>query len=159
MADHDFREDFEPAQWGPHAWNFLHTVTYSYPVQPHPELQRHMRDFFWNLRSALPCRKCRRHYEESFVALEDAMGDPFRSKAALTQWLVALHNRVNHEHGKTELTPRQAERIYTAKHRLCGMRAARSRKRRRLSMVTYVLALLLLGGIACVAVVRSCRQC
>lgn len=159
MANEDFREDFEPALWGPQAWMFLHTVTYSYPDQPHPELQQQMRDFFWNLRAALPCAKCRQHYTASFRALETEDGDPFRSKTALTQWLVKLHNAVNTDHGKATMSPTQAAGIYTAQHRLCGTRAARSVKRRRLSVLSYVLVLVLVLGIAGVGVVQSCRAC
>ena len=159
MANDDFREDFEPTLWGPQAWTFLHTVTYSYPDQPHPELQQQMRDFFWNLRAALPCAKCRRHYTANFRALETEDGDPFRSKAALTQWLVKLHNAINAEHGKVNMTPMQASGIYTAQHRLCGTRAVRSVKRRRLSVLSYLLVLVLVLSIACVGVVQSCRSC
>ncbi len=158
MADEDFREDFEPAQWGPHAWHFLHTVTYSYPDKPHPELQQQMRDFFWNMRAVLPCGKCRLHYTQNFEALE-ADGDPFRSKAALTEWLVRLHNRVNAAHDKGTMMPTQARRIYTAQERLCGTRAARSIKRRRLSVVSYVVVLVLVLCVAGVALVQSCRAC
>ena len=153
----DFREDFEPDLWGPHAWAFLHTVTFSYPDSPHPELQQQMRDFFWNLRVALPCRKCRRHYEDSFVALEGSQ--PFRNKKALTQWLVEVHNRVNDSHNKPQLTLQQAERIYTARDRLCGTRAVRRKEKRRLSVLGYVLALLLVMSIAIAAVLQSCRTC
>ena len=157
-ADDDFREDFEPAQWGPHAWHFLHTIAYSYPDKPHPELQQQMRDFFWNLRIALPCGKCRTHYAANAAALEGE-GDPFRSKAALTRWLVELHNRVNTAHEKPPLTPEQAERIYTAQERLCGTRAARSMKRKRLSLLTYLLLLVLVLSAAGAALIQSCRAC
>ena len=157
-ADQDFRADFEPAQWGPHAWHFLHTVTHSYPHKPHPELQQQMRHFFELLQIALPCAKCRTHFAENFKALEGE-DDPFRSKTALTRWLVELHNRVNQAHGKPTMTSKQAEAIYASTKRLCGPQQPPSPPKWRMPLRSYILALVLVAAVAGIVVFQSCRTC
>ena len=121
MTVTEIRTDFDPDKWGPHAWKFLHMITFSYPEDPHPDIQEHFKQFFRSLGTALPCAKCREHYNEKFVrTVDDSPDDPFRNRESLTQWLVDIHNEVNDSNSKPKISPDHARRLYTAKDLLCA---------------------------------------
>jgi len=121
------RTDFEPSKWGPHAWAFLHMLTFSYPEIPHPEVRREFQAFFAALRTVLPCAKCRRHFAEKFDQTMNEMGDdPFASRDSLTRWLIDIHNDVNASQGKPKLLRDQARRLYLSKDLLCSQDQAQA---------------------------------
>ena len=125
MTVTEIRTDFDPDKWGPHAWKFLHMITFSYPEDPHPDIQEHFKQFFRSLGTALPCAKCREHYNEKFVrTVDDSPDNPFRNRESLTQWLVNIHNEVNASNSKPRISPDHARRLYTAKDLLCAGKAA-----------------------------------
>ena len=59
----------DPSVWGPHAWFFLHTVTFTYPKNPTELDKRHMYDFFTKLQYILPCEMCKQHYQEHLYTM------------------------------------------------------------------------------------------
>ncbi len=80
-------------EWGPPAWKFLHTVTFSYPTNPDDETKSHFKDLFSNLRYTLPCSFCRSYYTQIFKYISI---DPYlESRNGLTFWLFVVHNIVN----------------------------------------------------------------
>lgn len=121
MTVTEIRQDFDPEKWGPHAWKFLHTITFSYPDNPHPDIQEQFKQFFRSLGVTLPCAKCRDHFAEAFWrTVDDHEDDPFKNKESLTQWLIEIHNAVNGRNRKPTISPSQAKRLYTAKDLLCS---------------------------------------
>ena len=121
MSVTEIRQDFDPDKWGPHAWKFLHMVTFSYPDNPHPDIQEHFKQFFRSLGMVLPCAKCREHFIESFQrTVDNNTDDPFRNRESLTQWLIDIHNHVNKHNNKPQLSATRAKRLYTSKDLLCG---------------------------------------
>ena len=129
MTVTEIRTDFDPDKWGPHAWKFLHMITFSYPEDPHPDIQEHFKQFFRSLGVALPCAKCREHYNEKFLrTVDDGPDDPFRNRESLTQWLVDIHNEVNAGNQKPRITSDHAKRLYTAKDLLCAGKASSNNK-------------------------------
>ena len=151
----DKRLDFEPSKWGPHAWAFLHAITYSYPENPRPELQHQMRTFFEGLQVALPCAKCRDNYSDKFertAGSSSSSGDPFRSRTALTRWLREMHNDVNASHSKPAWDEPRCTATYTRQDQLCGTGgeggggARRARARRGAWVLLAVLLLLCVIG-------------
>lgn len=98
------------ADWGPSAWKFLHTLTYSYPDEPSLLEQQHAENLFQSLSFLLPCEKCREHY------VREITNNPpnTTSKATLASWLVDIHNRVNIRLGKPIFSILQADQAYNS---------------------------------------------
>ena len=169
----DKRLDFEPGKWGPHAWAFLHAVTYSYPENPRPELQHQMRTFFDSLKVALPCTKCRDSYADKFERTARDPHNPFASRTALTRWLRELHNEVNQGHGKPTWDEKQCTQRYMHHDQLCTTKkddgdddgdgdgdggTASQRRHRRLAWQLLVL-LILLCAVGLLLLWQTCRVC
>lgn len=96
------------AQWGPAAWKFLHTITFSYPENPTLQDQRDAEALFLSLTSLLPCNACRDHYKSEVLSRPPDT----RSRATLSAWLVDLHNRVNLRLSKPTVSYSDAEHLY-----------------------------------------------
>lgn len=77
--------------WGPHAWLFLHTITFNYPENPSEQDKVNFFTFFDSLKHVLPCAKCRKHYHENSKHIKDNLN----SKDDLVKWLIKIHNDVN----------------------------------------------------------------
>ena len=97
----------DPELWGPHAWIFLHYVTFSYPDKPTWKDKQNMRDFINLLPEILPCHKCKMNCASHLkdMPLNDSA---LSSRSSLVQWLVDFHNCVNKMNGKKELTLEEA---------------------------------------------------
>ena len=48
--------------WGPHAWNFLHSVSFAYPIEPTLQDQQNYKNFYHSIQFILPCSFCRSYY-------------------------------------------------------------------------------------------------
>lgn len=97
------------SEWGPAAWNFLHTCTFSYPEKPTIEEQNDAERLFVSLKHLLPCSSCRDHYSSEI----DQHPPDTRSQSTLSNWLVDLHNRVNLRLGKKTMDYQTAKSIYS----------------------------------------------
>ena len=86
--------------WGPHAWLFLHTITFNYPENPSEQDKVNFFTFFDSLKHVLPCAKCRKHYQENSKDLKDNLN----SKDDLVKWLINIHNNVNIINNKSAWT-------------------------------------------------------
>ena len=116
------RIDYEPAKWGPAAWNFIHTVSFSYDEEPDETTRESFRSFFRSLKEVLPCAKCRKHFAAQLAAAEALRGgedDPFRSRDALTRWVVDIHNQVNSRHRKASASFEEVKAEFTGRDMLC----------------------------------------
>ena len=52
-----------PKFWGPHAWIFLHSITFNYPKEPTNKDKEIYVKFFKDLQFIIPCEKCAYHYK------------------------------------------------------------------------------------------------
>lgn len=96
-----------PDIWGKHAWNFLHLVTLSYPINPSPADKQNYYNFFTNLQYVLPCEKCRNNmtkHLKKYPLTDKALS----SRNELVKWCIDLHNIVNYYTGKPMLTYKEA---------------------------------------------------
>ena len=89
-----------PKIWGPHAWVFLHTITFNFPENPTPEQKKHYKDFFESLIHIIPCDKCRYNY---MLKLKTHPVN-VESRMKLVEWLLLIHNDVNKSNGKKQLS-------------------------------------------------------
>jgi len=80
-------------EWGPSAWKFLHSVTFSYPLNPDEETKNNFKNLFSNLKYTLPCSFCRSYYTQiyKYISIEPYL----ESRNGLTFWLFVVHNIVN----------------------------------------------------------------
>ena len=66
-----------PKFWGPHAWIFLHSITFNYPKEPTDKDKEIHSKFFKELQYIIPCEKCaynyKRHLDE--YPIEEALGN------------------------------------------------------------------------------------
>lgn len=82
--------------WGPPGWEFFHSVTFGYPINPTAEQQKDYLDYFTVIGKVFPCKYCRESYQQ-FIKEGDTMltADTMSSREKLTKWGYLLHERVN----------------------------------------------------------------
>lgn len=93
----------EPSIWGPHAWVFLHSITFNYPNCPKQEDKINMRNFFNNLQNILPCDKCKNNFL-THIKKRPLTDNILCSKRELIKWLIDIHNDVNKMNGKQSVS-------------------------------------------------------
>lgn len=86
--------------WGPPMWTTLHTITFSYPINPTDEDKKTYKQFFKLVGDILPCILCKKSYKEFIASGETKLDDVvMTNKDTLTKWLYHLHNKVNFKLG------------------------------------------------------------
>ena len=102
--------NFSPNIWGPSFWNVIHYVALSYPEQPTTADKDNYKKFYYNLRYVLPCDTCKNNMAKhmNFLPIESYLEDNF----TLFHWTIKLHNIVNIETGKREISYKEALNIY-----------------------------------------------
>ena len=112
----DLKSSLDVRIWGPNAWEFMHAVTFSYPISnPSDEEQKNMRNFFVFIGNLLPCQECRYH----FIKLLETTPPDVSSRHALSNWLVDRHNDVNVRLHKPTLSYDFVKRKYDNMHNQC----------------------------------------
>ena len=89
-----------PSVWGPILWNTMHIISLGYPDEPTSETQSAASSFYRSLASLIPCPVCRDHYADIIKQMPPAT----ESKKALVEWVWTVHNQVNQQLGKTEIS-------------------------------------------------------
>ena len=102
----------DPKVWGPHAWVFLHSITFVYPEKPSYHEQKKMYDFFNSLKYVLPCYSCRVHYRKNLK--DNSLAKAVTSRDELIAWLIKVHNNVNRSTGKKVIKSDDVGQIYNA---------------------------------------------
>jgi len=100
----------DPEIWGPHAWQFLHSITLSYPDNPTLEDKNNHAQFFNSIQNILPCQKCKDHYTQNLHILP--IEQHLDNKESLFRWSVDLHNRVNVINNKREYSYDEVTELY-----------------------------------------------
>ena len=90
--------------WGREGWKFIHSVALSYPYKPTEKDKENYLAFFKSLENVLPCSIC----AENFRKKMEKTPPKLESKIALFNWTVDIHNEVNRQNGKKELTHNEA---------------------------------------------------
>lgn len=100
-----------PALWGNHMWFSIHFIAQDYPEQPSAEDMVIYKAFYENLGRVLPCYKCGVNYKRHLEELP--IDQHLYSRESLFAWTVALHNIVNRELGKPEMSLAEAKKKYS----------------------------------------------
>lgn len=101
----------DPKLWGSSGWSFIHYTALGYPVNPTDEDKMNYKIFYYNLQNTLPCLKCALNYKENINQLP--IENSLNSRGDLFKWTVDIHNMVNNELGKKNLSYEDAYYKYT----------------------------------------------
>ena len=86
----------DPAAWGPPIWDAFHRHAARYPVRPGPADRHRARRWFTERTLALPCGACASKYQNLLRSEDHGLAARhLRSRRALFEWTVSLHNVVN----------------------------------------------------------------
>jgi hypothetical protein len=93
---------FEPSVWGPHYWFFMMTIALSYPETPNSVTKRKYYDFIINIPLFIPNPEI----GDKFSRLLDRypVSPYLDNRESFTKWVHFIHNKVNVELGKEEIT-------------------------------------------------------
>jgi hypothetical protein len=100
--------------WGPHAWFFLHSISFNYPEIPTEMDKRNMLAFSINIGELLPCEYCKMHFKEYFA--KNPIQKHLSSKTTVIHWFINLHNSVNRRLTKPEMDFNQVIKLYKKKY-------------------------------------------
>jgi hypothetical protein len=98
-----------PDLWGRKLWTSIHYIALGYPNQPTEIDVKNYYEFFSNLWKVIPCHKCSINYKNHLIELPI---EPYlSSNIKLFEWTVLIHNIVNKEIGKKEISVEHALNI------------------------------------------------
>ena len=103
-------------EWGQPGWTFLHSISFFYPDKPSLEDKQAAKSFFTSLGSMLPCKDCQMHYKAYAASHPPEVG----SKAALSKWVVELHNAVNIKTNKPTKQYKHVHKAYMMRESSAG---------------------------------------
>ena len=98
-----FMEGIHNNLWGSTFWNMSHYITISYPNVPTDLNKQTVKQYFDLLQHLLPCPICRKHYG-NVLLLYPLTEDILNCKLKLVLWLITIHNYINKQLNKEELT-------------------------------------------------------
>ncbi len=100
-----------PKIWGPHAWIFLHSITFNYPNNPTNETKKHYKIFFESLQYVLPCDNCKNNYKKKLITFK-IDDDVLSCRKNLIKWLIKIHNEVNKSNNKRIMSNDEVLKYY-----------------------------------------------
>lgn len=104
----------KPKIWGPKAWFFIHAIALNYPKNPTFQQKREYSNFFKSLKYVLPCDACAKNYG---INIEKYPIDNYLDTTeTLFNWTVDLHNMVNYETGKPQISYIDAYNLHMEKY-------------------------------------------
>ena len=100
--------------WGSHLWFSLHTISFTYPINPTSLDKEKFKNFFISLQNVIPCSICQKNYKRHL--LEYPIDNYLDNRKNLVYWLIDIHNMVNSEIGKKimsyEVVIKKYENVY-----------------------------------------------
>ena len=97
-----------PNKWGPKAWDFFHSVSFSYPENPTSDQKQSALDFFNGLPFMLPCSSCGQHCAKHLKQFPPQV----ENRDTLTKWLYNFHNIVNQSLNKDMPSFNEIKKMY-----------------------------------------------
>lgn len=88
--------------WGSSLWFSLHTISMNYPNYPSNEDKINYKDFFISLKNVIPCTVCKKNYIRHLK--ENPIDSKLNTRKDLVYWLIDIHNMVNAEIGKKQMS-------------------------------------------------------
>lgn len=97
-----------PNSWGPYMWGAIHLICLGAPEQIDSASQSAYASFFNQLPFVLPCATCGKHLQENLA--KDPVEPNAGGKESLFAWSVRLHNTVNAQLGKSQMSLQDARK-------------------------------------------------
>jgi hypothetical protein len=106
---------FDANIWGPHYWFFLHTVAESYPMTPNDVTKRKYYDLITNMPLFIPDSDI----GDKFSRMIDRYPvTPYLdNRDSFVRWVHFMHNKINVQLGKEELSLPMALEKYRAEYK------------------------------------------
>ena len=103
-------KSFDPTVWGPHFWFILMTMAVSYPLKANEVTQKKYYDFITNLPLFIPHPQI----GNKFSSLIDKypVSPYLEGKDSFLKWVHFIHNKINVQLGKDEITMTEALDAY-----------------------------------------------
>ena len=89
-----------PSVWGPIFWHTMHIISLGYPEEPDEKTRQAASSFYQSLSLLIPCPICRTHYTQHLQQTPPTT----ESRKSLVEWVWKIHNKVNHDIGKAEVS-------------------------------------------------------
>jgi len=106
----DQREIFLPEVWGTHYWFFLMTIALTYPDNVNVVTKRKYYDLIQNMPIFIPNSEISKNFSK---LLDEYPVTPYLdNRDSFVHWIVFIHNRVNVQIGKKEITMEEAMNKY-----------------------------------------------
>jgi hypothetical protein len=102
----------QPDVFGPYLWAAIHFICLGAPTHLSTSQKDAYRTFFHSLPDILPCRSCGKHLYDTLQKL--SIEPSLTHKDALFAWSVKLHNIVNEQLGKQQMTEEDAIRFWSS---------------------------------------------
>lgn len=99
-----------PSLWGPSMWKSIHYIALAYPNNPTLKDKQHYKDFFLKLNNVIPCYRCSVNYETNIKTLP--IDNYLDNNVDLFRWTFMIHNMVNKETSKKEISFEHAIDLY-----------------------------------------------
>lgn len=101
---------FDPVVWGPHFWFFLMTLAVNYPLKANDVTKKKYYDVISNFPLFIPHPKIGNSFS---ILLDKYPVSPYlEGKDSFLKWVHFIHNKVNVEIGKDEVTYTEALNSY-----------------------------------------------
>lgn len=100
----------DPVKFGPCLWRSIHIIALGYPENPSEIDKQTYTNYYRDLWKIIPCLKCSLNYRRHWTELP--IYSYLDSRQHLFEWTVLLHNIVNKELGKKQITLEEAYKIY-----------------------------------------------
>jgi len=102
----DEREIFLPEVWGTHYWFFLMTIALTYPDNVNAVTKRKYYDLIQNMPIFIPNAEISKNFSE---LLNNYPVTPYLdNRDSFVRWIIFIHNKVNINIGKREITKDEA---------------------------------------------------
>jgi hypothetical protein len=101
----------EPQIWGKYLWTSIHIIALGFPDEPSAKDKADFKEFYMSFWKVIPCQKCADNYRRHLTELS-SIDNALTDSITLFKWTVDLHNIVNKELGKRNVSYKEAEEIF-----------------------------------------------
>ena len=105
-------------KWGPGAWDFLHSMTFNYPLNPTQIDKNNYSNYFNSLSKMLPCKYCKQSYEIYIKYIP--IGSFLDSREGVCYWLYKIHELINQKIFKKNISFKEVITKYETFRAKCG---------------------------------------
>ena len=126
-----------PDTWGPHGWKFIHYITLGYPDNPTNSDKIKYKNFFLSLTTVIPCILCRINYEKHLEEYP-INNDVLKNKETLITWGIKMHNLVNIENNKKEVSTKQGIKMIKKNDDTCKIEKFESSTNKFTNIINYL---------------------